>query len=73
VDVVLSSRSNVGNFAFLTRGHQDAVLGEETVLVDYSEDISLSDNVSLFELVGLKLPKLFPVESRHIHSLGHKD
>ena len=46
---------------------------EETVLVDCSEDVTLTDDISLLDSDGLELPEFLGVEGWHINSLGDED
>jgi hypothetical protein len=73
VDVVISRRSDVGDFTPASGRHEDAVLREETVLVDATEDIALGKDVSLLDAGGLELPQLSRVQRGHINTLGHED
>lgn len=59
MDVVLSWWRNVGDLSSALGWDEDAVLREETVLVDAGEDITLTEDVTLLDGAdGLELPQL---------------
>lgn len=59
MDVVLSGRRNVGDLSPALGRDENAVLREETVLVDAGEDIALTEDIALLDRAdGLELPQL---------------
>ena len=73
MNVVLTSRSNVGDSSSGFGRNHDAVFREKTVFVDCSENISLTDDITLLETWRLEFPEFFRVKWRHINSLGNED
>lgn len=49
------------------------MLGEETVFIDRSEDISLRENITLFDFSWFELPEFGWVERGDIDSLWYED
>lgn len=73
VDVVVTSRSNVSDSSLGTRRNQNAMFREETVLVDCTEDVTLTENVSHLEGGRLELPEFFWVQTWNINTFGNED
>ena len=73
VDVVLSWWSNVSDSSFAFGRDQDAVFGEETVFVDGAENISLWEDITLFDFSGFELPEFGWVERGDVDSLWYED
>ena len=49
------------------------MLGEETVLVDRSEDVSLREDITFLYFSWLELPKLGGVEGWDVNSFWYED
>jgi hypothetical protein len=73
VDIILSRGSDVGDSALAFGRNENTVLGEETVFVNTTKDISLGKDITLFDFSGFKLPELGGVQGRDIDSFWHKD
>lgn len=72
MDVVFSWRSDIGDSSPLLGGNQNAVIIEQTVLIDSPDDVTLTQDVTFLQVLGLELPQLFRVEGRDINSFGHE-
>lgn len=58
MDVVLSRWRNIGDLSSALGWDKDAVLREETVLIDAGEDVTLTEDVTLLDGAdGLELPQ----------------
>lgn len=58
MDVILSRWRNVGDLSSALGWDEDAVLREETVLIDAGEDVTLTEDVTLLDGAdGLELPQ----------------
>ena len=56
MNVVLSRWSNVGDSTSLSGRYKDAVICKETVFVDFSDDVSLTENITFLQFLGLERP-----------------
>jgi hypothetical protein len=61
VNVVLSRWSNVSDSTSLSGRYEDAVICKETVFVDFSDDVSLAEDITFLQFLRLERPKFFRI------------
>jgi len=61
MNVILSRWSNVGDSTSLPWRNKDAVICKETVFVNFSDDVSLTEDITFLEFLRLERPKFFGI------------
>jgi hypothetical protein len=61
MNIVLSRWSNVSDSTSLSGWYKDAVISKETVFVDFSDDISLTEDIAFLQFLRLEGPYFFGI------------
>lgn len=61
MDIIVTSWCNICNSSFAFGGHHDWMFCEETILIDEAKDVSLGEEITLFDFSWVEAPLFFRI------------